>query len=58
MNRKLNSKLNIGTELNKNVFLPNVARQFKEDNEVWIRNFSVGGKWIRGTILCRTGPIS
>lgn len=58
MNRKLNSKLNIGTELNKNVFLPNVARQFKEDNEVWIRNFSVGGKWIPGTILCRTGPIS
>ena len=58
MNRKLNSKLNIGTELNKNVFLPNVARQFKEDNEVWIRNFSVGGKWIPETILCRTGPIS
>ena len=53
MNRKLNSKLNIikpRTELNKNVFLPNVARQFKEDNEVWIRNFSVGGKWIPGTI--------
>ena len=37
MNRKLNLKLNIikpGAELSKNVFLPNVARQFKEGDEV------------------------
>ena len=37
MNRKLNLKLNIikpGVELSKNVFLPNVARQFKEGDEV------------------------
>ena len=37
MNRKSNSKLNIiksGSELNKNVFLPNVNRQFKAGDEV------------------------
>ena len=61
MNWKLNSKLNIiksGVELNKNVFLPNVTRQFKEGDEVWIRNFSTGNKWILGTILCCTDLIS
>ena len=39
MNRKLNSKLIIikpDAELNKNIFLLNVIRQFKEGNEVWI----------------------
>ena len=30
----------------------------KEANEVWIQNFSIGNKWILGTILYRTGPIS
>ena len=47
MNRKLNSKFNIikpGADLNKNVFLPNAARQFKVGDEVWIRNFSIGNK--------------
>ena len=37
MNRKLNLKLKIikpGAELSKNIFLPNVARQFKEGDEV------------------------
>ena len=61
MNRKLNSKLNIintRPQLSKSLFLPNVARQFKESDEVWIRNFSIGNEWILGTILCRTGPIS
>ena len=61
MNRKLNSKLNIikpGVELSKNVFLPNVARQFKKRDEVWIRNFSFSNKWVPRTILCPTGPIS
>ena len=61
MNRKLTSKLNIikpGAELSKNVSLPNIARQFKKGDEVWIRSFSIGNKWIPGTILCRTGPIS
>ena len=38
MNRKLNSKLIIkpDAELNKNIFLLNVIRQFKEGNKVWI----------------------
>ena len=31
-----------GEELSKNVFLPNVARQFEEGDEVWIQNFSIG----------------
>ena len=47
MDRKLNLKLNItkqGAELSKNVFLPNVARQFKEGDEVWSRKFSIGYK--------------
>ena len=44
--------------LNKNEFLCNVIRQFKEGDEVWIRYFSIGNKWIPGAILCRTGPIS
>ena len=30
----------------------------KEANEVWIQNFSIGNKWILGTILYRTGPTS
>ena len=47
MNRKLNSKYNSikpGAELSKNVFLINAARQFKEGDEVWIWNFSIGNK--------------
>ena len=61
MKKKLNSKLNIrkpGAQLSKNIFFPNVARQFKEVDEVWIRNLSIGNKWIPGTILCLTGPVS
>ena len=61
MNRKLNSKLNIikpRADLSGNVFLLNVAWQSIEGDEVWIRNFSIGNKWIQGTILCRIGPIS
>ena len=59
MDRKLNLKLNItkqGAELSKNVFLPNVARQFKEGDEVWSRKFSICYKWIPETILCPTDP--
>ena len=47
MNKKLNSKYNFikpGAELSKNVFLTNAARQFKEGDEVWIRNFSIRNK--------------
>ena len=47
INRKLNSKLNIikpGAELSKNIFLPNVSRQFKQGDEVWIQNFNIGNK--------------
>ena len=61
INKKLNSKLNIikpGAELSKNIFLPNVFRQFKQGDEVWIQNFNIGNKQILGTILCSTGPIS
>ena len=61
MNRRLNSKRDIiktWAELNENVFLPNFTRQFEEGDEVWIRTFSIGNKWILGTILCHTGPIS
>ena len=47
-----------GAELSKHAFLPNVARQFKEGDEVWIQNFSIGNKWIPETILSHTGPIS
>ena len=48
MDRKLNPKLDIikpEAELNKNVFLRNITRQFKESDEVWIRNFSIGNNW-------------
>ena len=44
MNRKSNSKLSIikpGAELNKDIFLPNVARQLQVGDEVWILNFSI-----------------
>ena len=61
INRKLNSKCNIikpRAELINNIFLPNVARQFKKGDEVWIQNFRNGDKWILGTILCCTCPIS
>ena len=46
-----------GVEL-KYVYLSNAARQFKEGDEVWIRKFSIGNKWIPGTILCCTCPLS
>ena len=60
MNRKLNLKLKIikpGAELSKNIFSTNVARQFKEGDEVQIQNFNFGNKWIPQTILCHTDPI-
>ena len=44
MNRKSNSKLSIikpGAELNKDIFLPNVARHLQVGDEVWILNFSI-----------------
>ena len=47
-----------GVELNKYVYLSNAARQFKEGDEVWIRKFSIGNKWIPGRILCCTCPLS
>ena len=43
MNRKLNPKLE--AELNKNVLLRDITRQFKESDEVCIRNFSIGNNW-------------
>ena len=33
-------------------------RDYKENDTVYVRNFSTCPKWLRGTIVMRTGPLS
>ena len=59
MNRKLNSRLHIlkpDVVTTKSVI--SIPRCFEVNNEVWVRNYGKGDKWITGKIVCRTGPIS
>ena len=60
MNRKLNNKLNIikpDADSHK-VNYPINSRSFEIDEKVWVRNFNLGEKWIPGSIVARTGPVS
>jgi len=34
------------------------VRTFEEDQEVMVKNYSSGPKWVRGTILRQNGPLS
>jgi len=34
------------------------TRSFEPDDSVWLRNYSGNPKWIPGTIVTKTGPVS
>ena len=34
------------------------TRSFEPDNPVWLRNYSGNPKWIAGTVVMKTGPVS
>ena len=60
MNRKLNNKLNIikpDADSHK-VNYPINSRSFEIDEKVWVQNFNLGEKWIPGSIVAITGPVS
>ena len=60
MNRKLNNRLNIikpDADSSK-VSYPRNSQSFEIDEEVWVRNFNLGGKWIPGSIVAVTRPVS
>ena len=60
MNRKLNNKLNI-IKPDADSYKANYpinSRSFEIDEKVWVRNFNVGEKWIPGSIVAITGPVS
>ena len=60
MNRKINNKLNTikpdadSSEVSRSID----SRSFEIDEDVWIHNFNLGQKWILGSIVAVTGPVS
>ena len=60
MNRKLSNELNIikpDADSHK-VNYPINSRSFEIDEKVWVQNFNLGEKWIPGSIVAITGPVS
>ena len=60
MNRKLNNKLSfIKPDADSSeVSHPRSSQSFDIVEEVWVRNFNLGEKWIPGSIVAITGPVS
>jgi len=61
--RELQTRLSLlqPDELQKFEMQTNVkesTRSFEPDDPVWLRNYSGNPKWIAGTVIMKTGPVS
>ena len=52
-------KPDIQREVNKKLLQPNnsTLKSFDHSQNVWVRNYRRGPKWVRGTVVGQTGPV-
>lgn len=52
-------KPDVSRKVNKKLLQPNdrTLKSFDQDQNVWVRNYRRGPKWVRGTVIEQTGPV-